>query len=85
MTLTANPQHEITFQELTAMIKEKADKYNLSSAEVLAIAANMVGKIIALQDQRHMSRDRAMRILAHNLQIGNQQAIDELSKSKGSA
>lgn len=83
-TKIAKPEHEVTYQELVALVNRHAGK--LKSAEVLAIAANMVGKLIALQDQRTMTPAVAMEIVARNLEIGNQQVLEQLSRaSKGTA
>jgi hypothetical protein len=82
----AKPEHEIAYQELAAFLKRQTDKYNLSSEELLAVASNMLGKIIALQDQRTMTKDRALKIVCANLEMGNQHLIGELvGKSEGEA
>lgn len=82
----AKPEHEISYQELAAFMKRQTDKYNLSSEELLAVASNMLGKIIALQDQRTMTKDRAMKIVCANLEMGNQHIIGDLAtKSEGNS
>jgi hypothetical protein len=84
---TAKPEHEIAYQELAALMKRCTDRYKLSSEELLAVAANMLGKVIAqLQDQRTMTKERAMAIVCANLEMGNQHVIGELlGKSEGSS
>lgn len=85
-THIAKPEHEITYQDLAALIKKCTEKYNLSSEELLAVASNMLGKIIALQDQRTMTKDRAMKIVCANLEMGNQHIIGDLAtKTEGEA
>lgn len=79
----AKPEHEIAYDRLAALFKEMADQHGLTSLELLAVAANAVGKLIAMQDQRHVSPDRAMRIVANNMQVGNQQVLDSLKDVKG--
>jgi hypothetical protein len=82
----AEPEHEIAYQELVALIQRLTAQHNLSSVELLAVAANMLGKIVALQDQRTITADEAMDIVIANLQIGNDQAIKNLAlKVAGSA
>lgn len=81
--MKTKPEHEVAYQELNALIGKHAAQ--VSAVEMLAIAANVVGKIIALQDQRTMTPDKAMTIVAINIELGNQQVLDELQKSKGSA
>jgi hypothetical protein len=79
----AKPEHEVAYADLTALVSKHADK--MSSLELLAVAANMVGKLIALQDQRKVSPQLAMEIVAKNIEYGNSQAIGQLDQTKGSA
>jgi hypothetical protein len=51
--------------------------------EMLAVAAYTVGQILALQDQRTMTKDRAMEIVFRNLEVGNRDAISTLLNSTG--
>lgn len=70
--METTPDHEVAYQDMVALVRKHE---HLSKDALLAIAANMVGKMIALQDQRSMSTDRAMRIVLHNIELGNQQVI----------
>lgn len=80
----ARPEHEVAYQDICALASKHAAK--LSSAELLAIAANMVGKMIALQDQRAMTPAEAMEIVANNIEYGNQTVVRNLAEGKaGSA
>lgn len=79
----AKPEHEVAYQELNGLLRRHAE--NLSGLEMLAIAANVVGKLVALQDQRKVSPEMAMEVVAQNIEYGNKQVIDELSKSAGKA
>lgn len=79
----AKPEHEVAYQDLVALVNKHAD--TLSGIELLAIAANMLGKLAALQDQRTVSPALAMEIIAKNLEHGNQQVIERLGKSAGTA
>lgn len=80
-TVTARPEHEVVYQDIIALVGKHAHK--VTQAELLAIAANMVGKMIAMQDQRTMSRETALKILIANLELGNQQVINELKDAIG--
>lgn len=75
-------EHHVAYQDLCALMNKHPD---LSALELLAIAANMIGKLMAMQDQRTISSDLAMEVLIKNLELGNQQAVDQLSKSAGNA
>lgn len=81
MSTLAKPEHEIAFQTIADLLKEHSEKHGLTSLDLLAVTANMVGKIIALQDGIHVSPDRAMRIVAKNIEHGNAQAIAERKKA----
>lgn len=74
------PEHEVVYQDLVKLLRRHAHK--VTSAELLAIGANMLGKIIALQDQRVMTREQALRIVADNIEFGNSQVLDALRQGK---
>lgn len=79
----ADSSHEVAYQDIVKLLNKHAPK--LSAAEMLAIAANMVGKLVALQDQRTMTADRAMQVVIANVELGNQQAIQAMSQPAGNA
>ena len=79
----ASPEHEVAYQDICALVNKHADK--LSALELLAIAGNMIGKLIALQDQRTVSPEMAMETVAKNIEFGNQQILAQIGQSKGSA
>jgi hypothetical protein len=79
----AKPEHEVLYRDLCALLNKHADK--VTSRELLAVAANMLGKLLALQDQREMTTDLAMQIVLKNIEHGNKQVIEQLSKTKGNA
>lgn len=79
-----SPEHEVCYQDLCALVTKHSAK--LTAIEVLAVAANMVGKIAAMQDQRTCSIGLAREIIAKNLERGNRQVIETLAnKTAGSA
>ena len=79
----AKPEHEVAYQDLCALLGKHAAK--LSSLEMLAVASNMLGKLLAMQDQRTVSISLAKEIMVRNIEHGNRQAVDELMASKGNA
>ena len=79
----AKPQHEIAYQELIALVNKHAG--HLDALEMLAVASNMVGKLVALQDQRKVTPAMAMKVVALNLEQGNKMVIDQIQQSKGQA
>ena len=80
---TAKPEHEVLYQDLAKLLARHGDK--VTAEEMLAIGANMLGKLLAYQDQRTMTRERGLEIIIKNIEQGNQQAIDEVMKSQGRA
>lgn len=77
-------EHEAFYQDLAAILRKHAG--HLTSVELLAVAAGMVGKIIALQDQRTMTVAQAMKIVDANIVLGNQHIISDLKlKTEGNA
>lgn len=75
--------HEAAYQDILALMDRHAP--NLPAEELLAIAANIVGKLIAFQDQRSMTKERAMQIVQFNIIIGNKQATDKMQHPAGNA
>lgn len=81
--MIAKPEHEVAYQDICALVSKHASK--LSAAELLAVAANMVGKLVAMQDQRKMTPDAAMEIVAKNLELGNSQVLANLAAARQSS
>jgi hypothetical protein len=76
-----NPEHEVAFQELCDLVRKHSE--DLSALEVLAVAANVVGKLVAMQDQRTTTPEVAMEIVARNIELGNEQVLQHLQDVKG--
>ncbi len=77
--------HAIAYAEIAELLKRQEQEHGLTAMELLAIASNIVGKVVAMQDQRAVTPAQAMAIVASNIDIGNAEAVAELLKSKGSA
>lgn len=77
----AKPEHEVAYQDLCALINKHADK--MSPIELLAVASNMLGKLLAMQDQRVTTVDLAKETMVRNIEHGNRQAVEQLMKSDG--
>lgn len=71
-----NEHHKALKADLDALTAKYADK--MTDAEVLAIISQVVGMVIALQDQRTMTPDQAMSIVAANIEVGNQLVVNNL-------
>lgn len=77
--MRTRPEHEVAYADLCALVNKHAAK--LSALELLAVAANMLGKLVAMQDQRAVTPQEAMKVVANNLELGNRQVIEQLSKT----
>lgn len=78
MNMKTSPTTEV---HQAAMVDFKAvlKKYDsLSAMELLAIASQLVGNLVALQDQTRVTPEMAMQLVADNIQAGNQEAINGL-------
>ncbi len=56
---------------------------NLDAQEILAILANLVGQVLAVQDQRKITPGAGMEIVAWNIETGNAEAIAALIGAPG--
>lgn len=56
-----------------------------TSERVLAVAAQVVGQVLAMQDQRKFTSEMAMQIVIENIQVGNRHALEEIQNTKGNA
>jgi uncharacterized OB-fold protein len=82
-TYMVKPEHEIAYQEIVALVRRHAE--HLEPVDLLAVTANALGKILALQDQRTLTPDMAMEVIKANLERGNAQALEAIRDSLGSA
>lgn len=78
--MTAKPEHEAAYQDLVSLLRRNAPQ--VTSLEMLAIAANLVGKLVAMQDQTTVTVDDAMKVVAKNLERGNAEVLDRLKNAK---
>lgn len=83
MKIKPQPHHAAFRDDMVAVLRNHGD--TLSAPEMLALAAHLVGQLIALQDQRTMDPDRAMAIVAMNIEQGNKEVIEGLFDTKGAA
>lgn len=58
---------------------------HLSGLEMLACVSQLVGNLVAFQDQRALTPEQAMEIVSRNIQEGNEVAIANLSNVGGHA
>lgn len=82
-TYRAKPEHDALMADFKAVLRKHE---HLHPVEMLAIAAQLVGNLIAFQDQRALTPDQAIAMVSKNIEVGNQLAIDTvLGETKGNA
>lgn len=75
-----------TARHLACMAKLKAAlDPELAGLEMLALVSQLVGNLVALQDQRKITPEVAMDIVASNIKIGNEEAIRGVAAASGEA
>lgn len=82
-TIAMTPEIEACRQALVAAIMPYADK--LGPQGMLAVASALVGQLVAMQDQRTMTVEMAMQIVASNIEGANQEVLDALCNSTSSS
>lgn len=71
---------------LACMAKMKAAiDPQLEPMEMLALVSQLVGNLIALQDQRKVTPEMAMIAVSQNIEVGNREAMREVLSAGGEA
>jgi len=73
MVVEPNTRHEDARNKIVEGLQSVAD---LKPDELLAIAAQVVGQLIALQDQRKYSVPQVMGLVHRNIELGNKSALE---------
>jgi hypothetical protein len=83
-SIQPDARHEAFLAELKAALGNSGK--DIDAAELLAISSQFVGMLLAMQDQRTMTIDRAMATIERNIEIGNHTAIEaNLGRPEGAA
>lgn len=87
MTITAERKERAkAFQDhLLAVMQEELGKRDLPKEDMLAALAYLVGRVIAMQDQRKMTAAQAIQLVQDNIELGNADQIAALEKTQGRA
>ena len=80
-SMAPNADDRALHTDITALIKRHLTPD--TQERVLAVAAQVVGQVIAMQDQRKMTRAMVMDLVLANIEAGNRQVIDSLLNAKG--
>jgi len=82
-SVTPQPEHVAFRNDVLDLLKKHAG--HLDAKDMLALSAHLVGQLVAMQDQRTMTREIALEIVARNIEAGNAEVLANLNRSKGSA
>jgi hypothetical protein len=74
------PAHEKFYQILAQTMKSEPFA-SMPAEELLAITANFLGKLCAMQDQRRYTSPMVMEIVFKNLEAGNREMVAELKNA----
>jgi len=81
-TVAHDMQHEAFRQDLLALLSRHGEE--LQPIELLAVAASLVGQILAFQDPTCVTEDEAMVVITFNIQAGNRSVIEAETLAKAS-
>lgn len=82
-TVSPGPAHDAFHSDVCDLLNRHGE--NLTVEEMLAVASKLVGRLVAMQDQRTMTSEKAMALIERNIEAGNRDMVEQLMKSKGSA
>lgn len=82
--VTSGPEHVALFMDLCAVLKKHEDA-GMHPTTMLAIVANFLGKLMAMQDQTKLTSADVTKLVNENIIMGNQQIVAELMQSQGQA
>lgn len=66
--------HDEFNNDVTALLRKYGD--HLSAQDMLALMSQVVGKVLAFQDQRSMTPEMGLEVIRANIEVGNKQAVD---------
>lgn len=73
-TIEPTAAHEAYLEELKACLGSAGK--DIPEIELLAVTAQFLGMLVALQDARTMTPSRAMQIIERNMAVGNRTVIN---------
>jgi hypothetical protein len=76
-------RHATFKRDLDKLLKKHTSR--LPADHILAITAQVLGMVIAMQDQRKYTSEMVMAIVSENIQVGNDGMVKNLMASKGTA
>jgi hypothetical protein len=80
---TPKAEHVALYNELIEVVKRHADQ--ITAMEILAVAANFVGQISALQNKSLMDEQMMLDLIMFNIEAGSKGAIRKMNRTEGNA
>ena len=77
--------HRAFRDDAIALLRKHAGELDAKDMLAMSVAANMLGKLVAMQDQRKMTPAMGMETIARNIEVGNAEAIAEVNSPAGKA
>lgn len=75
-TIKPNEKHQAFHNDAVELLRKHGEA--LPAVEILALCSQLVGQVLALQDQRTMTPAMGMELIAVNIEMGNKGAIEDL-------
>lgn len=82
-TLAPTAAYTAFHSDVADLLKKHAG--HLDAIEMLAVASHLVGQLIAFQDRRTMTTEKAMAVVIKNIEGGNAHALEDLNTPAGAA
>lgn len=76
MIVEVKPEHHALLAAMRAPIG--VEGRDIDAPIILAIAAQLVGQLIAVQDQSRWTREACMDLVCRNIEIGNREAVSSM-------
>jgi hypothetical protein len=83
-TMKATPADEELRKDILRLCRKHIGNNN-TPERVLAVASQVVGQVLALQDQVTLGKDKALQIIQANIEKGNQDFIKSIMKENPAA
>lgn len=78
------PEQLAFMADLKESMRPAIDRHpEITAMEMLAVTSQLVGNLIAMQDQTKVTAAMAMEVVSTNIEIGNREVIDALLKETG--
>lgn len=82
MQMHPSQQHQDFHKDALDLLRKHTG--HLPAIHMLAVASQMLGQIMAHQDQRNLTVEQAWEIIGKNIEAGNQMAVDQLANANAS-